>query len=172
MKRNIKTHLYCYDDHRIFTEEIRKKFTDSSRYTILSFQTRNDYISYLKKEKENKYCKISIIGMHDTKEQYELIDQLTLETKEIDPKNRLILLCPPDKIEEIKKNLKFSSDAYVPQNANSVLRVHNTVKKLISEHSITIFKKRRNVSLLVMLAFILLSALLFLIAFFRMPKYF
>ena len=172
MAKNIKTHLFCYDDHRGFTEDVRKRFTDTSRYTVESFQTREEFIDRLEEEKEHNFCKVAILGLHETKEQFEMIDQLTMETKRIDPKTCLILLGPPDKMEVIKKTVKFNIDAYIPKNANSILRIHNTVKKLISEHSIGIFRKRRNFSIYILLGFLLLSALLILIAFFRLPQYF
>ena len=148
MAKNIKTHIFCYDDHRGFSEDVRKRFTDLSRYTVISFQTREEFINHLEEEKEHNFCKVAILGLHDTKEQFEMIDQLTMEIKKIDRITGLILLGPPDKMEEIKKTVKFNIDAYIPKNANSILRIHNTVKKLISEHSIGIFRKRRNVSFL------------------------
>jgi hypothetical protein len=172
MAKNIKTHIFCYDDHRGFSEDVRKQFTDAGKYTILSFQTREEFLSHLEKVRENKFCKVAILGLHDTREQYEMIDQLTMEIKRIDQKTGLILLGPPDKIEEIKKIVKFNIDAYIPKNTNSILRIHNAVKKLISQHSIGIFKKRRNFSLYTLIIFILISALFILFAYFRLPQYF
>jgi DNA-binding NarL/FixJ family response regulator len=172
MAKNIKTHLFCYDDHRGFTEDVRKRFTDISRYIVMSFQTREELIKHLEEEKEHNYCKVAILGLHDTQEQFEMIDQLTMEIIRIDPRTGLILLGPPDKMEAIKKTVKFNIDAYIPKNANSILRIHNTVKKLISEHSMGIFRKRRNFSIYILLGFLLLSAILIAIAFFRLPQYF
>ena len=172
MSKNFKTHLYCYDDHRGFSEDVRKRFTDQSRYTVISFQTREEFISHLEEEKEHNFCKVAILGLHDNKEQFEMIDQLTTEIKKIDPGTGLILLGPPDKMDVIKKTLKFNIDAYIPKNANSILRIHNTVKKLISEHSIAIFKKKRNISVYVLMGFIVLTAILILVAYFRLPQYF
>jgi DNA-binding NarL/FixJ family response regulator len=172
MVKNIKTYLFCYDDHRGFTEDVRKRFTDTARYTVISCQTREEFVNHLEEEKDHNFCKVAILGAHETKDQFEMIDQLTMEIKKIDPRTGLILLGPPDKIEEIKKTVKFNIDAYIPKNANSILRIHNTVKKLISEHSIGIFRKRRNFSFYILLAFLLVSALLILIAYFRLPSYF
>jgi len=172
MAKNIKTHIFCYDDHRGFSEDVRKRFTDLSRYTVISFQTREEFIGHLEEEKDHNFCKVAILGLHDTKEQFEMIDQLTREIKRIDPRTGLILLGPPDKMEVIKKTVKFNIDAYVPKNANSILRIHNIVKKLTSEHSIGILRKRRNVSIYVLVGFILLSAILVIIAFFKLPQYF
>jgi DNA-binding NarL/FixJ family response regulator len=172
MAKNIMTHIYCYDDHRAFSEDMKKRFTDPSRYAVHSFQTREEFINHLESEQEYRFCKVAILGLHDTKEQLEMIEQLTLDIKKIDPATGLILLGPPDKMETIRKTMKFNIDAYIPKNANSILRIHNTVKKLISEHSIGIFKKKRNLSIYVLLGFILLSAILILASWFRLPQYF
>lgn len=172
MAKNVKTHLYCYDDHRGFSEDVRKRFSDRSRYTVESFQTREEFINLLSEEEDDNFCKVAILGLHDTKEQFEMIDQLTVEIKKIDPRTGLILLGPTDKMEVIKKTLKFNIDAYIPKNTNSILRIHNTVKKLISEHSIGIFRKKRNLSFYVLLGFLLISVILIIVAYFRFPQYF
>lgn len=172
MPKNLKTHLYCFDDHRGFSEDVRERFTDTTRYTVLSYQTREEFISHLEREKEHNFCKIAILGLHDTKEQFEMIDKLTVQTKRIDQRTGLILLGQADKMDKIKKTVKINIDAYIPQNANTILRIHNTVKKLISEHSIGVFRKRRNFSLYVLLTFVMISALLILIAYFKLPQYF
>src|ERR1035437_7317930 len=172
MAKNVKTHLYCYDDHRGFSEDIRKRFSDRSRYTVESFQTREEFINLLAEEKEVNFCKVAILGLHDTKEQCEMIDQLTVEIKKIDPRTGLILLGPSDEMEVIKTTLKLNIDAYIPKNTNSILRIHNTVKKLISEHGIGIFRKKRNLSFYVLLGFLLISLILIIVAYFRFPQYF
>jgi len=172
MPKNIKTHLYCYDDHRGFSEDVKKRFTDLTRYTVVSFPTREEFIKHLEAEKESNFCKIAILGLHDTNEQFEMINQLTMEIQRIDPATGLILVGPPDKIETIKKIAKFNIDAYIPKNGNSILRIHNTVKKLISEHSLGIFRKKANISAYILLAFILLSLGLIVAAYYKMPEYF
>jgi hypothetical protein len=172
MAKNIKTQLFCYDDHRGFAEDVRKRFNDQSRYTVISFPTREEFISCLRAEKEHNNCKVAILGLHETMEQYEMIDHLTMEIKKIDPATYLILLGPPEKMEIIKKTVKFNIDAYIPKNGNSILRIHNTVKKLISEHSIRIFRKRSNISVYILAGFILLSFILLVAAWFRFPQYF
>lgn len=172
MAKNTKTHIFCFDDHRGFSEDVRKRFPDLTRYSVSSFQTRQEFIDHLEQQKEKNFCKIAVLGMHETGEQFDMIDKLTMEIKRIDPGTGLILLGPPDKMEEIKKAVKFNIDAYIPKNTNSVLRIHNTVKKLISEHSIGIYKRRRNFSLYILLAFLVLSGLLLLVSYFNFSQYF
>ena len=166
------TYLICYDDHRNFSEDIRKRFTDVSRYQVESFHNAQDFMNNIRKEKLKSSCKVAIIGVPDAKEQFEMIEKLTMDVKRADPSTGLILLIPPDKMEDLKKAVRFNIDAYVPRNGNSVLRIHNAVKKLISEQSIIIFRKRRNFSFYVLIGFLILTALLILVTRLRLPKYF
>jgi DNA-binding NarL/FixJ family response regulator len=172
MSKTSRTHIYCYDDHRGFSEDVRKRFSDPARYKVLSFQTREEFLGCLEQEKEHKYCKVAIFGLHDTQEQIEMIDHLTMEVKKIDTQTGLILLGPPDKMDLIKKTVRFNIDAYIPKNGNSVLRIHNAVKKLISENGISVFRKRSLISTYLLLGFFLLSIILIVVAWFRMPEYF
>src|SRR5665648_262149 len=116
MAKNIKTHLFCYDDHRGFTEDIRKRFTDPDRYIVASFQTREEFINQLEEVREHNFCKVAILGVHDTKDQIEMIEHLAMNIKRIDLRTGLILLGPPDKMDEIRKTVKFNVDAYIPKN--------------------------------------------------------
>jgi DNA-binding NarL/FixJ family response regulator len=172
MPAKLLTTLLCFDDHRTFTEDVRKRFSDPEQYEVVSFQTKQDFLKECEKEADNSSCKVAIIGVPDTKEQFQVIDEMTMEIKRIDPRTGLILLIPGDKMEDLKKVVRFNIDAYIPRNANTILRLHNAVKKIISEHSIVIFKKRRNLSLWFLLGFVILAALAILLAYFRFPKYF
>jgi DNA-binding NarL/FixJ family response regulator len=172
MAKTRMTYLICYDDHRNFTEDVKKRFSDSSRYLVVSFHNKQDFLSYCTKEAETRSCKVAIIGVPDAREQFESINELTLEIKKTDPETGLILLVPPDKIDDLKKTAIFNIDAYIPRNANSILRIHNAVKKRFSEYNIAVFRKKRNFSLYVLLIFIVLAAILIIAAFFRFPEYF
>lgn len=169
MAKGIKTHLFVLDDYRTFTEDVKKKFNDQSRYLIDSFQAKDEFIRKFVNDKQSNTCKIAILGIHD---QITMADQLISEIRKEDPTTGIILLCPPDKIEDIRKNLKFNIDSYVPHNGNSILRIHNTVKKLFSEYYMKVYRKRRNRSLLVLLAFMIFAGLAILLASIKYPGYF
>lgn len=167
-----KTYLYLLDTRRIFTDEIKKKFDDPVRYVNYSFQSANELTGRLKNDREVRSCKIVIIGMHDPGEQTDFTEDLIASIKQADPRTGVILLCPPGKIDEISKNIKFNVDAYLPQNSNYILRVHNSVKKIFSEHSIIIHEKRRNRSLAILFVFIIISILTMVIASIKLPEFF
>jgi DNA-binding NarL/FixJ family response regulator len=172
MAKKSQTYLFCFDDHRSFSEDVKKRFTDTSRYTVITLHNREDFLNRLVEEKEHNFCKVAILGMHDTKENFEIIDHMTLEIKNIDSRTGIILLAPADKIDGVKKTVRLNIDSYIPRNANSILRIHNTVKKLQSEHSLLIFRKKRNFSFYVFLFFLFISILIAVVAYFRLPMFF
>ena len=90
MSRTKMTHLICYDDHRSFTEDVRKRFADSSRYRVASFHTQQEFVEHCRKETENKSCKVAIIGVPDASEQFEMVEKLTAEVKKSDQKTGII----------------------------------------------------------------------------------
>jgi len=166
------TYLICFDDHRTFTEDVRKRFSDNTRYEVVSFTSQNDFIENFRKERDKNDCKVAIIGVPDNKDQYESVGNLGMEIKRSDPESGIILLAAPDKIDDLKKAVRYNIDSYIPRNANTILRLHNTVKKLISEHSITVFRRKRNFSLYVLLGFLVAAGILILIAWLKFPQYF
>jgi hypothetical protein len=72
----------------------------------------------------------------------------------------------------VKKKIRFYIDAYIPRNTNAVLRIHNTVKKIFSEHSIAYYQRRRNVSFYALLAFLIITVMVILYSWLRLPAYF
>jgi hypothetical protein len=101
-----------------------------------------------------------------------MIDKLTREVKKIDAKTGLILLGPPNSMEAIKKTVKFNIDAYIPKNSNTILRLHNTVKKLISEHSISKLRRKSRISMYILIGFLVLTIGIIIAAHIMVPQYF
>lgn len=172
MSRTKITHLVCYDDHRAFTDDVRKRFSDETKYRVESFHTRPEFISHFRKMAENKSCKVAIIVVPDTAEKTEPIEKLPQEVRIPDPATGIILIVPAVKMEEVRKAIKFNIDAYILKNTNAMLRIHNEVKKLISEYNINVYRKRRNMSIYVLLFFAIISILAVIMAYFRLPGYF
>ncbi|MGD0582005.1 MAG: hypothetical protein ABR974_03565 [Bacteroidales bacterium] len=168
----IQTYLFCLDDHRSFSEDVKKRFSDLSKYIVSVAHNREDFIRNLETERDHNFCKVAIIGLHESKENFEMAEHLISEIKKIDGSTGIILLAPPDKIDELKKTARFNVDSYVSRNANTVLRIHNTVKKLISEHSLLLYRRKRSISVYILLIFIILSLAFVVVALFKLPMYF
>jgi len=172
MTKSGKTFIFCLDEHRNLTDDVRKRFSDISKYRIFSSSSASDFLKTFLGEKEHRNCKIAILAVFELAEQGQAVDNLTKEIKKIDPSTGLILIYPPARSEEIKKREIFNIDAWIPKNENTILRLHNAVKKLVSEYNIRIFSRRRNISVSLLLAFILLSAIFLLVAILKLPQYF
>ncbi len=171
--RGIKTaHLICYDDHRIISEDLRKRFSDLSKYKVECFHSRRDFTAVLEKPAEKRSCRIALIVIPEKSDQPVMFGKMTDGISRTDPDAGIILIVPAGRMDEIKKIIKFNIDAYITFNSNAILRIHNEVKKLVSEHSINIYRKRRNLSLYILAAYIILAAFSMLIAYFRLPAYF
>lgn len=172
MATKLITSLICFDDHRSFTEDVKKRFSDKTQYEVMAFHSKQDMLEYFKNETESRVCKVAIIGVPDSKEQLPAVEELTMEIKKCDPETGLILLAAPDKMDDVKKVIRFNIDAYIPRNTNMILRLHNVVKKKISEHGINKFRKKRNISLWVLLGFLLIALMFFIVARIRFPEFF
>jgi DNA-binding NarL/FixJ family response regulator len=172
MARIVKTYIFCFDDHRNFSEDIKKRFSDTTRYSVAVAHNRDEFLKLFVARKDDNFCKVAILGLHDSKENYELAEHMINHIKKTDISTGIILLASPEKIDDVKKAIRMNIDSYVPMNANTILRVHNTVKKLISEHSLLIFRKKRNFSFYIFLICLALSTIIALIAWFRLPMFF
>ena len=167
-----KTSIFCLDDHKTFSEDVKKRFSDPLRYKVVSTASKTDLLNLLRSEADTNACKVVIIGLHDTKENIEAIEHLTVDIKKICPDTGIILLAQCDKMEDIKKAIRINIDSYVPRNDNSILRIHNTVKKLISHRNLSINSRRRRLSLYILLVFVIISLIVLIISYFRLPEFF
>jgi hypothetical protein len=109
--------------------------------------------------------------MNDNGDQVESVKELTDDIKTNNSATGVVVIYNTDKITDIK-NLIINADAWIPKNSNILLRIYNVVKRLESEHSIVIIKKRRNLSLYILLAFATLSAVAAILARIMFPNYF
>jgi hypothetical protein len=177
MSRSLKTHILCFDDHKTMIttgilDDVRKRFSDISRYRVISFTDTNSFLKHMREERDHGYCRVALLGVHDSPEHYEKIDTLTMEIRNIDPDIGIILLVPCEKTDQIRKIMRVDLDGFIPGNDNAILRIHNSVKRIISEHTLDIYRRRRNISVYVLLGFLILSIVLLLISRFRLPAYF
>ena len=163
-----KTYLFCLDDHKSFSEEVKKRFTDTERYHVEIFHNRDELLSALRRDREFNRCKVVILGIHDPKERYEITSELVTSIKKYDRRTGVIILTPPEKADEIMKSVKFNVDAFIVRNNNSILRIHNTVKKLISEYNLLYYRRLRNISLYSLIVFLVIAGVVGLFTWFRL----
>lgn len=168
--KNEKTFLYFLDDRRSFPEDIKKKFNDPQRYHIHFTHNADELVIKAVKEKDRGVCKIAIISLSDQYDQEETGRLLTRIRKS--GFTGIILVCHQDNIDKVNVSFSSKADITIPLNSNLVLRIHNAVKKIYSEHNIRFRRKRRNRSLITLVLFILVSIILLIAAWRKYPDYF
>jgi DNA-binding NarL/FixJ family response regulator len=168
----IQTYIFCLDDHRTFSEEVRKRFSDKARYVINISHNRDDLIRSIVSAKDHPFCKVVIVGLNETKESFLMAEKLVGEIKKTDIRTGIIILAPAEKIDEVRKTVRINIDSYIPRNANAILRIHNTVKKLISQHNLLIYRKRKTISMYALISFIIIAIVFVLAAWLKLPMYF
>jgi DNA-binding NarL/FixJ family response regulator len=172
MRKTARTHLFIFDERRLFIEDVRKKFDDEKRYIISSFQNLNEFRTRVAEKHDRKTCRIAITGIQDLNDHDGAVGRVAEEIATGGNVNAVIIISPQDKTEDIRKAIKFNIEECIPRNSNTILRLHNTVKKVFSEHSIGIYTKRRNRAIAVLAAFTILAVILFVFAYLEFPEYF
>jgi hypothetical protein len=172
MGKTDRTHLFVFDERRLFIEDVRKKFDDGKRYIISSFQNLKEFKNRIAEKHDRKTCRIAITGIQDLGDHDGAAGRVAEEIATGGNVNAVIIICPQDKTEDIRKAIKFNIEECIPLNSNTILRMHNTVKKVFSEHSIRLYTKRRNRSIAVLAAFTIVAVIMFVVAYLEFPEYF
>lgn len=172
MKRPHLTYLICLDEHRNLSEDVKKRFADEKKYRIIISASHIDFLRTLNEAGSSRSCRIAIISLNDSREQELMTENLTQEIKKTDPATGVILIYPDGKSEQVKNTMKFNIDTYIPRNDNTLLRLHNAVKKQMSEYNLGIYRRRRNISLYILVAAFILSVILVLGAYLKFSEYF
>ncbi len=166
-----RTKLYCSDPHKTFSDDVSRRFSDTGRYEVKVFNNGDELLASFEEEMDKRSCKIAILGLADAKEAPEA-EELVLKLRTVLPGTGVIIVVNPENIEEVKKLFRFSVEAYIPLNVNSILRIHNAVKKHISEFNISVYLRKRNLSLMALAAFTVIVISFLIFSWFRFPGYF
>ena len=166
------TYISCYDESKSLGDDVRKRFSDTSRYNVSLFTSKLEFLRYCAKIKENSVCKVAVVNMPDGEEGAATVCSMISEMKISDPSQGLIIVCRSEKCTGSDLKLKITPDAFITRNANSVLRIHNAVKKIISEYNIRVAKRRRNISLAVLGGFLVISIVSLIVTWIRFPSWF
>lgn len=166
-----KTHIICYDDFRWFSEDIKNNF-GLAEYTVSTFMNVDEFMQYLEKEKDPDFCRITVLGAHDTTENFVMIGRLASEIKALNNSTGVVIIGTADKIEEIKKVIPSEGCFCIPKNSNMALRLLNIVKKHEGEYESIIYKRKRNNAVYSLIGLGSLIILLYVLAWIMLPKLF
>ncbi|HOW40569.1 MAG TPA: hypothetical protein PL123_08500 [Bacteroidales bacterium] len=166
-----KTHIICYDDFRWFSEDIKNNF-GPAEYTVSTFMNVDEFMQCLEKEKDPDFCRIAVLGAHDTTENFVMIGRLASEIKALNNSTGVVVIGTADKIEEIKKVIPAEGYFCMPKNSNMALRLLNIVKKHEGEYESIIYKRKRNSAVYSLIGLGSLVILLSVLAWIMLPKLF
>ncbi len=166
------TYIYCLDEQRNFSEDVRRRFSDPAKYRVISFSSKQELIGSFSREAGHAFCRVVILSVYDEGGQSLLADEIFREISVLDRVAGLVIIFPEANGGEIRKRIGINPDALIPKNNNTILRLDNFIKKLMSERNLEISRKRRNLSIYVLLGFLVLSAVILLIAWLKPSVYF
>ncbi len=172
MAKTNRTNLICLDQHRSFADDLRMRFSDPLKYNIVNVSSSVDLVKYFENASEKTGINMAVIVIKDRDELSGQPEHLTLVIKRIDPRAGIFIICPGDRIDEIRKRLKFNIDAFVAKNDNANLRLHNAMKRHISSLNLEKRRQRRNTSFVVLVLFVFLAAAAIIFARLKFPHYF
>jgi hypothetical protein len=166
------TYLFCLDEKKSYSVEVRRRFNDATRYEVLVSQSRHELLNLVKQYRQARGLKVALLPFADTSDQNEPVKTIAAEIEMVVPDIVIILLVSGEVPEELVAKSGINAYSWVPATNNSVLRIHNSVKKLISEENLTRKIKRKKRVLGVLMASVIAVLLLLLYSRFRFPQYF
>ena len=166
------TYLFCLDEKRNYSVEVKRRFNDTSRYGVLTSQSRHEFLNLVKEHRLSGALKVALLPYADTHDQNEPVKTIAADIRDVSPDIVIVLLVSGDSPEELMVKSGINPYAWVPATNNSVLRIHNLVKKLISEKNLTRKTKRMRWVLRLLIFFLIAGAGLILYCRFRFPQYF
>jgi hypothetical protein len=166
------TYLFCLDDKRSYSVEVKRRFNDTSRYMVFVSPSRHELLNLVTEYLPRPGFKIAILPYYNIPDQSEPVQVLASEIQRISPDLSIVLLVHGESPEEVVVKSGIDAYSWVPASNNSILRIHNSVKKLISEKSLEIRTRKRNIAFRLLVAFLLLAVIALVTARFRFPHYF
>lgn len=166
------TYIYCHDEKRTFSVEVKKRFNDTDRYEVLVSSGRHELLSLAGKHRLALGFRVALIPLSGAADQIDQVKNLIDELRAISPGIQIILIVSGESPEEIVARSGIRPYSWVPVSNNSVLRIHNSVKKLISEATLTKKTRRVKIAFRILMGFAVAALLLLVYARLRFPQYF
>ncbi|MBE0676736.1 MAG: hypothetical protein IH591_18920 [Bacteroidales bacterium] len=166
------TYLFCLDEKRTYSVEVRRRFNDATRYEVLVSQSRHELLNLVRQHRTGRGYRVALLPFADTHDQNDPVRTIAAEIQEVSPDIILILLVTGDSPEELVAKSGIRPYSWVPATNNSVLRIHNSVKKLISEKNLALKTKRIRRVFRILVSFLFAGLLLLIYCRFRFPQYF
>ncbi len=162
-----KTIIYIIDDDPLFLRIMEKKFRDMSRFKVMTFNTGEEFLDFLKKNNLPKNLfQIAITDYNFLNKVYKQINGIELikRIKNINPYIKIILTSSQDNKEIINEALSLDREAitFVPKNEDNFELFLDQVRYFVSEHTVRILKKRKLIAQTVFFSTLLIGTVIFI----------
>lgn len=172
MNTVILTNIICFDEYNNFVEKVITKFSDTEKYKLATFHNKQTFVDYCEKMNESEQCNVAIIGCFEQDEAMKNSVSVVEAVKAVNPKIGVVAVVPPEKMDLCIKRITSGVDDFIPQNNNAVTRVHNSVKKIISQYNVAVLEKYRNRTILAAALFVLLMIFAAFVLHLSYPQFF
>lgn len=178
MKKKKKPVVYIYliDELRHHSEDLMQQYYNPEKYIFLHFTSVQKFFTKFSKAPLTPNAPqilIFVANRHlNTENPVEEVVHLLNKLKDISKTIETIVITTQKTPETERKLREAGALAVIMDNENSLLRIDNMVKGTISKHTIWEKRKASLRALHILIAFLLLSFLLMLAAYFIFPEYF
>jgi hypothetical protein len=166
------TYLFCLDEKRTYSVEVKRRFNDESRYEVLVSQSRHELLNLVTQHRLSRGHRVAVLPFADTNDQNDPVRTIAADIQAVSPDIIIILLVAGESPEELVIKSGIKPYSWVPVTNNSVLRIHNSVKKLISEKNLLLKTKRIKRVFRILVTFLFAALMILIYCRFRFPNYF
>lgn len=155
--------VYIVDDDLLLLKILDNQFKKSSEYNIFTFKSGEEFLHYyISNPVKQNQIQVVILdyqlstGKTDAKDGIEILKYI----KDISKQVHVIMLSGQHSQLITDKSMLLGAETCVKKNENSFIRIHNTIKWIISERVIKEKRKQSKITFQLFLGFILIIAIL------------
>jgi FixJ family two-component response regulator len=138
--------IYIIDGDEFFSKILKSKFETSTKYKVLLFSSGEDFLEHTIKNSISKKSMPVIILDYSLKthKNYDAKNGLDILKiiKELYPDIDVIMISGFEDTDIATTSMHYGATSFIKKNENSFLRVHNTIKYLISKKKLEKTKKQ------------------------------
>ncbi len=141
-----KIMIYLIDDDELFLKIIRNKFKAVTHYHLMTFNTPEHFLEYLKHSKiPKKFLQIGILDYYFLNkfdkqlDGIETLDQISKTNPEI----KIILVSQRKDADLVSKAKEHGAFNFIPKSEDAFMRILNQVRWLVGNHAVQLAERRK-----------------------------
>ena len=151
--------VYLVEDDEFYLKVFENKFKTSTKYNIFTFNSGESLIEFFRRKPlPTKYVHIVVLDYYlrsmenqDAKNGVEILKLV----KEINLEIEVILYSGIEDDSIVSQGIQIGAVTFVKKNENSFTRIHNSIKGIISKHSLELKHTQSRLTIKIFVAVIL-----------------